>query len=99
MFAKLKAAFSLLASGQGAKSSEEPAAPAVEYKGYRIKAAPYLANGSYQTCGIIEKDMPDGPKEHRFVRADTYQSRDTAIEFTVSKAKQIIDMQGDQIFT
>ena len=37
-------------------------------------------------------------KEHRFVRADTHQSRDDAIEFTISKAKQMIDMQGDRIF-
>jgi hypothetical protein len=98
MFAKLKAAWSRLAGGQGPGRSEEPAEPAVEYKGYRIRAAPYLANGQYQTAGVIEKDTPDGLKEHRFIRADTHQGRDAAIEFAVSKAKQIIDTQGDGIF-
>ena len=55
-------------------------------------------NGLYQTAGIIEKDAPDGAKEHRFVRADTHQNMDDAINFTISKAKQIIDMQGDRMF-
>ncbi|SDR45752.1 hypothetical protein SAMN05444161_4095 [Rhizobiales bacterium GAS191] len=98
MFAKLKAAWALLASGREARRSEEPEVPAVEYKGYRIRPAPYLTNGQYQTAGTIEKDAPEGVKQHRFVRADTHQGRDAAIEFSVSKAKQIIDSQGDGIF-
>ena len=49
-------------------------------------------------AGIIEKDAPDGIKKHRFVRADTHQNWDDAINFTISKAKQIIDMQGDRMF-
>ena len=43
--------------------------------------------------------MPDGVKEHRFIRAETYSNRDDAITFTISKAKQIIDQQGDRIFS
>jgi hypothetical protein len=38
-------------------------------------------------------------KEHRFIRADTHHSREDAITFAISKAKQIIDLQGDRIFT
>jgi hypothetical protein len=83
----------------GGGASDTPAAPPVEYKGYRIRPAPYPSNGQYQTAGSIEKDTPEGTKEHRFVRADTYGSRDDAIAFTVSKAKQIIDQQGDRIFS
>jgi hypothetical protein len=37
-------------------------------------------------------------KEHQFIRADTHHSRDEAVQFTISKAKQIIDMQGDRMF-
>jgi hypothetical protein len=96
MFAKIKAMFAGLGRGQGA--SEGPPAEAVEYKGYRIRPAPYQANGLYQTAGVIEKDSPEGVKEHRFVRADTHSSREAAIDFTISKAKQIIDLQGDRIF-
>ncbi len=73
--------------------------PAVEYKGYRILPAPYLNNNSsYQTAGTIEKDTPDGVKRHEFVRADTYDSRDDAVAFTISKAKQVIDQLGDRMF-
>jgi len=98
MFSKLKAVWTRLASG-GAGASHEPAIPSVEYKGYRIRPTPYRANDQYQTAGTIEKDTPEGVKEHRFVRADTYHNRDDAIAFTVVKAKQIIDQQGDRIFT
>ena len=98
MLSKLKAAWSRLAGG-GAGASDGPAIPAVEYKGYRIRPAPYRAKDQYQTAGTIEKDTPEGVKEHRFVRADTYPNRDDAIAFTISKAKQIIDQQGDRIFT
>jgi hypothetical protein len=97
MFSKLKAVWSRLAGGRGSESDGPPAA-AVEYKGYRIRPTPYRTNGLYQTCGIIEKDTPEGVKEHRFIRADTHQSRDDAIAFATSKAKQIIDLQGDRIF-
>ena len=98
MLAKLKAAWTRLASG-GAGASEGPAAATVEYKGYRIKPAPYRTKDQYQTAGTIEKDTPEGVKEHRFIRADTYHNRDDAIAFAVTKAKQIIDQQGDRIFT
>ena len=98
MFEKLKAAWTGLTSGRGAGAAEAQVEPPIEYKGYRIRAAPYIANGQYQTAGVIEKDAPDGVKQHRFIRADTYASRDDAVAFTVSKAKQIIDMQGDRIF-
>jgi hypothetical protein len=98
MFAKLKAAWTSLTSGHATADRAAPAAAPIEYKGYRIQPAPYVANGQYQTCGVIEKDTPDGMKQHRFIRADTYSTRDDAIEFTISKAKQIIDMQGDRMF-
>jgi hypothetical protein len=98
VLAKLKAVWARLAGGT-VGSSDHPAIPAVEYKGFRILPAPYRSNNQYQTAGTIEKDTPDGLKEHRFIRADTYASRDDAVAFTVSKAKQIIDQQGDRIFS
>jgi hypothetical protein len=98
MLSKLKAAWSRLTGGWGAGEASGPDMPAIEYKGYRIRPTPYRANALYQTAGIIEKDAPEGVKVHRFVRADTHHGRDDAIAFTISKAKQIIDMQGDRIF-
>jgi hypothetical protein len=99
MLSSLKAALGrLFGSREGAVVSEGPAPSAVEYKGYRIRPAPYRADRLYQTAGVIEKDTPEGTKQHRFVRADTHQSREDAISFAVTKAKQIIDLQGDRIF-
>jgi hypothetical protein len=96
MFSKLKDVWSRLAGGG---TGREPEAPPVEYKGYRIKPAPYWSKSHYQTAGTIEKETPDGLKKHDFVRADTYASRDDAIAFTITKAKQLIDQQGDRMFT
>jgi hypothetical protein len=96
MFARLKAALSRLAGGSG--RAAEPEMPAVEYKGYSIRPAPYLNNGQYQTAGVIQKDAADGVKEHRFIRAETHPSREDAAAFAITKAKQIIDQQGDRVF-
>jgi hypothetical protein len=98
MFSKLKAALASLAGG-GAGESEDAPAPTVEYNGYRIRAAPYKTDGRYQTAGVIEKDTSDGVKAHRFVRADTHVGKEDAVAFAISKAKQIIDLQGDRMFS
>ena len=97
MFSALKSLWASL-SGGSATASRVIAAEPVEYNGYRILPAPYLNNGQYQTAGSIEKETPEGLKEHKFIRADTYVSPDDAITFTIAKAKQIIDQQGDRIF-
>jgi hypothetical protein len=94
MFSALKAAWAKLAGG----GSAEPEVPPVDYNGFRIRPTPYRAGGQYQTAGTIEKDGPDGVRQHRFIRADTHPSREVAIEFTVMKAKQIIDLQGERMF-
>jgi len=99
MFGKLKEALSkLVGGGAGGGEAEGPPVPPVEYNGYRIRPTPFRSNNAFQTAGTIEKDTPEGVKEHRFIRADTHPTRDDAISFTVSKAKQIIDLQGDRIF-
>jgi hypothetical protein len=84
--------------GGGSAKTEKVADP-VEYKGYVIRAAPYKTNGHYQTAGSIEREIGGVKKEHRFIRADAYASYDDAVTFTVNKARQIIDLQGERIFT
>src|ERR1700716_3180987 len=98
MFGKLKSMWPALFATREDGEAGGPPVAAVDYKGYRIRPAPYRTNGVYQTAGTIEKDTPEGLKEHRFVRADTHQSREAAIDFAVQKGKQIIDLQGDRIF-
>ncbi len=98
MFSKIKQALGL---GGGERAEAGPGAvkaDAVEYKGYRIRPEPYKVANGFQTCGVIEKEFPDGRKEHRFIRADTYSSADDAVEFTVTKGKLIVDQDGDRMF-
>jgi hypothetical protein len=75
----------------------EEGAP-VEYKGFTIRPAPYPEAGQYQVAGTITKSVGGVVKEHRFVRADRYPSLDVATEFAASKARQIIDEQGEKLF-
>ena len=82
----------------GGGAETQVAGPTVEYKGYTIRPAPYPNKGQYQTAGSIEKEIGGETKQHSFVRADLHASRDQAIEFTLMKAQQIIDEQGDRLF-
>ena len=95
MFAALKAAWARLTSGGESADAE---VPSVDYNGFRIRPSPYRQGGQYQTAGTIEKDGPDGVRQHKFIRADTHPSREVAVEFTIMKAKQIIDLQGERMF-
>ena len=81
--------------GGGVGAAEEEA---IEYEGYRIRPAPYHRMGQYQTCGVIEKKVAGETKEHRFIRAEMHPSREAAIVFSIAKARQLIDEQGDRLF-
>ncbi len=85
--------------GGGAAESAEKASEPVEYNGFTIRAAPYKAEGQYQTAGTITKDVGGVVKEHKFVRADRHASYDDAVEFSLSKARQILDQSGDRMFS
>jgi hypothetical protein len=89
--------WSALFGGRGSVGAGKVSDP-VEYKGYVIRAAPYKNNGQYQTAGVIARDIGGVRKEHRFIRADAYASYDDAVNFTLNKARQIIDLQGERIF-
>lgn len=82
----------------GGKPAEPEAAAAEEYKGYTIRPAPYQEAGQWQMCGVISKDVEGTVKEHRFVRADRFSSREDAVAFTLVKARQIVDINGDRMF-
>jgi hypothetical protein len=88
-----KALFNRLFGGPAAAGAE-----AVEYNGYRIRPAPYWRLGQYQTCGVIEKEVAGEMKEHRFIRAEMHPSREAAIAFSIAKARQLIDEQGERLF-
>src|SRR5262245_25869298 len=99
MFSKLKAAWARITSGRAAGDSDDAKTPAIEYQGYRIRPTPYRTAGPYQTAGVLETKLPDGPNQQRPLRTDTHQNSDDAVAFAISKAKQIIDLQGDRMLT
>ena len=84
--------------GAGGEPGGAVAAAAVDYHGYRITPAPQRQASGWNTAGVISKEFPDGVKEHSFIRVDTHSSQDDAVAFSVIKAQQIIDEQGDRLF-
>lgn len=72
----------------------EPAAAGEDYKGFRITATPIREGGHYRVSARIEKDG----QTHDLVRADTMASLEDATAISLSKARQMIDEQGDRLF-
>ena len=70
----------------------------VDYNGFAILPAPRKHKDGWRIQGVISKEIDSERKEHAYIRADTYASRDDAVAATVSKGKRIIDEQGEAIF-
>jgi hypothetical protein len=83
--------------GAGGEAGGKAAEP-VDYNGYQITPAPQRQASGWNTAGVITKTFPEGVKEHKFIRVDTHASKDDAVAFSITKAQQIIDEQGDRIF-
>jgi hypothetical protein len=86
--------FKKLFGGGGPK----PGAPSEDYKGYRITATPIAEGQTYRVAATIEKEVNGEMRRHELIRADTLQGLEAAQAASISKAKQVIDEQGDRIF-
>lgn len=80
------------------EATDQESGTAVDYKGCTIRPTPRRQGSRWLTAGVIRKRFADGVKEHRFIRADTHGVKDDADAFSIAKAKQIIDEQGDRLF-
>ncbi|MDQ2065735.1 HlyU family transcriptional regulator [Xinfangfangia sp. CPCC 101601] len=80
----------------GSKSSaaSAPATAAETYKDFSITPNPIKEGGHFRVAAKIEKDG----KTHELIRADTMASLNQAVAISQSKAKQLIDEQGDRLF-
>jgi hypothetical protein len=89
--------------GGGDKSPSTPAGDKVldqeSYKGFLIKAIEMRAGSEYQLAGTIEKEIGGELKTYKFVRADRMSSKDDLVSMALGKGRQIIDEQGDKIFS
>jgi hypothetical protein len=63
-----------------------------------IYPTPIAEGGQYRLAGRIEKMVNGEVQVHEFVRADTFSNHDDAVEFTVRKARLLIDQSGDTLF-
>lgn len=93
----LKRLFGIGGSGEGG-GAEPEASEAQDYKGFTIRATPFKADGQYQTCAVITKEVDGVVKEHRLIRADRFAALDAAVEISFRKARQMIDEQGERLF-
>ena len=84
--------------GSGGGEREPEGAEPVEHAGFTIVATPRQASGGWSTEGHIRKVIDGEAKEVHFIRADTSTSRDAAITLSISKARKIIDEQGERVF-
>jgi hypothetical protein len=83
----------------GGGGESVPAGQTEEHKGFVIRATPYKEGGQFQLCGVIEKTVDGVEKQHRFVRADRFGSLEEAVPFVFTKGRQIIDEQGETLFS
>jgi hypothetical protein len=81
--------------GSGGKPDRAPEV----YKDYRIFPAPQSTQGGFRIGGRIEKDIDGSVRSHDFVRADILQSAEEAERYTILKAQQLIDEQGEAILS
>jgi hypothetical protein len=79
-------------SGGGALGQEE-------YKGFKITAIEMRVGSEYQLAGTIEKDVGGEMRSYQFVRADRISSKDDLVAFTLAKGRQIVDEQGEGVFS
>ncbi len=87
----------LMGSGEATAAPQE-IEEAVAYEGYSIRPACRREGSQWITAGVIAKEFEDGIKEQSFIRADVYSNKDDAKACSITKAKRIIDEQGDKLF-
>lgn len=86
--------------GSPAKDAMAPAPVAEEsYKGFTVKALIMQVGGEYQLAGQIDKDVGGVLKTYKFIRADRMSSKEDVVSLSLAKGRQIVDEQGERMFT
>ncbi|ORE93972.1 HlyU family transcriptional regulator [Aurantimonas sp. 22II-16-19i] len=87
----------------GSKGAPAAAGPQVtetlDHAGFTIKATPMQEGGQFRLAALIEKEVGGTVRTHRMIRADMFSSREEATQFALRKARQVIDEQGEALFT
>jgi len=75
------------------------AVDAVIYQEFEIRPAPVKEGSGWRISGTIVKEVDGATREHVFIRADSCADQESAVVLTVRKARQLIDEQGEKIFS
>jgi hypothetical protein len=94
----LKKLFGGGASPEADGEAPEIAGKEIEHNGFTVRATPYKAEGQFQCCGVVAKEIDGVVKEHKFIRADRFSSVDDAADFALRKGRQLVEEQGERIF-
>lgn len=79
--------------------AEVKAAAEEAYKGFLIRATPMPVGSEHQLAGTISKEIGGETKSYKYVRADRLSSRDEAASVAIAKGRQLVDEQGDKLFS
>lgn len=86
----------LFGSGGDKETTAETAR--ITYEGFVIAPNPAKEGGRYRIGATITKTVNEEEKTHTLIRADTLEDKETAVEASIRKAKQVIDEQGERLF-
>ena len=87
----------LFGLGGSAPAAEKPA-ETQDYKGFKIAATPFKADGQWQLCGVVSLEEDGAVREHRFIRADKFSDVEQAREMAFEKGRLIVDQLGRSVF-
>jgi hypothetical protein len=87
----------LFGLGDSAPAAEKPA-ETQDYKGFKIAATPFKADGQWQLCGVVTLEEDGVVREHRFIRADKFSDVEQAREMAFEKGRLIVDQLGRSVF-
>lgn len=88
-------------SGQNTpKEKPEPERDApILYEGLSIVAAPQKTDdGQWRLAGYVCMTKDGVDMERVLIRVDSFMSREEAVKYTIQKAQQVIDEQGEGLF-
>jgi len=89
----------LFGNGSGGSAGGPKVLDSEEYQGFTIKAIEMRVGGEFQLCGAVEKEIGGEMKVHDFIRADRLASGEQAASAALGKGRQIVDEQGEGIFS
>jgi len=73
--------------------------PSETYKGFTITPQPAKDGGQFRIGALIEKDVGGTTRSHHLIRADRLESFEAAAQASLAKARQMIDEQGERLFS